>query len=409
MCSARSVNGAGVSLLLTQQRRFACNGVMQLVLVIAVLSGVAVAQGVEVPSTGLATKRLAEVVGGEQHVSQVPDGSAVAVVDHDKWVARIVDAKTGDVTESVHMGKVSAIALLPNNRGYWLGLTDGAVVHVPRGGKERVFKVVDNKLVDGLQCVGGNVAWSSSIANRGGVLDARDGSERFATACPFGGFRLPRMFLSRDARHVVHYAKDPASGGRRMLILRDAMTGKQLGSANSYVSHRKRSHAFGLDGVLTVARKDRAWHLHRLDLVDLQNHVIDDDVRGKHFVDLFISPSAHYLLEGDFEDDGAVLYHLADGGAHKSLLGKKAWPVGFLGAGDWGEELALTSGETSRLGLRAWSTKTGELFAELPCGKGKRITQAGSLLGGKAMWFQWWPAPKGATIGRHLRVVAFGR
>ncbi len=382
---------------------------MQFVLAMALLLGASVAQAVEVPSTGLATRRLAEVIGGEEHVSVAPDGSAVAVVDHDKLVARIVDANTGNVLESAHLGSVAAIALLSHGRGYWLGLTDGSVVHVPKAGDERSFVAIDGKLIDGLQCVAGNVAWSSSKADRGGVLDARNGAERFAIACPFGGYRLPRLFLSRDARHAVHYAKDPARGGCRMLVLRDAMTGKQLGTANSYVSHRNRSHVFGLDSVFTVARKQSAWHLHRLDLVDWQNYVIDDDVRGKHFVDLFLSPSARYLLEGDFEDDGAVLYHLAEGGAHKSVLGKKSLPVGFLGAGKFGEELALTTSDTSRLGLRAWSTKTGELFAALPCGKGKRITQAGSLLGGKAMWFQWWVAAKGTTIVRHLEVVVLGR
>lgn len=367
-------------------------------------------------STGLPTRRIAEVVGGEEHVSVAPDGSAVAVVDHEKKVARIVDAKAGEVSDSVRAGEVAAIALLSGGRGYWLGLTTGKVVHVPSKGEERVFDavpdkhdVIADKLVDGLQCVGGNVAWSSSRADKGGVLDARDGSARFVIDCPFGGYRQPRMFLSRDGRHAVHYAKDPDRGGRRVLVLLDARTGKKLGSASSYVSHRDRSHAFGLDSVFTAARKKRAWHLHSLNLVDFQNHVIDDDVRGGHFVDFFISPSAHYLMEGDFEDDGAVLYHLADGGAHKFVLGKKALPIGFLGAGKWGQELALTTTDTSRLGMRAWSTKTGDLYADIPCGKGKRITQAGSLLGGKAMWFQWWVTAEGRSIERHLEVVTFSR
>ncbi|MFT4514552.1 MAG: hypothetical protein ACI89X_004920 [Planctomycetota bacterium] len=132
MCSVRFVNGAGVTLLLTQAFGIASNGAIQLVLAIAVLAGLAVAQGVEVPSTGLATRRLAEVIGGENHVSEAPDGSSVAVVDHDKKVAWIVDAKTGDIIESTHLGKVSAIALLPKNCGYWLGLTDGTAIHAPR-------------------------------------------------------------------------------------------------------------------------------------------------------------------------------------------------------------------------------------------------------------------------------------
>jgi hypothetical protein len=32
--------------------------------------------------------------------------------------------------------------------------------------------------------------------------------------------------------------------------------------------------------------------------------------RGGHFIDLRVSASGRYLLEGDFEDDGALLYDL---------------------------------------------------------------------------------------------------
>ncbi|MGK0520998.1 MAG: hypothetical protein ACJAUC_003708 [Planctomycetota bacterium] len=53
-----------------------------------------------------------------------------------------------------------------------------------------------------------------------------------------------------DARHAVHYAQHQVSGGRRLLILRDARTGKQLGSAISYVLRRKLSHACRLARVV---------------------------------------------------------------------------------------------------------------------------------------------------------------
>lgn len=356
-----------------------------------------------------AGRKVAAFAGGSKFVATASDGSAVAVVDRKRGVAVILSAEDGAVNESRRFKGVSSIALLPNGRGYWLGLDDGSLVHVPTRGDMRSFEVVPGKRIDGLSLGGGHVAWSSSAADRGGVVDARSGKERFATDAPFGGYRQPRMFLSRDARHVVHYARDSKSGGRRLLLVRDAVTGKQLASANSYVSHRDRSHAFGLDGVFTAARKTKGWHLHRLDLVDLQNHVIDDDLRGKHFVDLSMSPSAHYLLEGDFEDKGAMLYHLADGGAHRSLLGDKVMALGFLGAADYGEELALTTGEVSRKGITVWSTKTSKKIIELPFVRGERVSQVGSMLGGKALWLQRTAAKKDRSIVYHLEIVQFAR
>ena len=99
-----------------------------------------------------------------------------------------------------------------------------------------------------------------------------------------------------------------------------------------------------------------------------------------------------------------VLHHLADAGL-TSWCSARGGCQSVLGAAQFGEELALTSNKTSWLGLRAWSTKTGELFAELPCGTGKRIAQAGSLLGVKATCLQRWVA----ALIRHLEVITFGR
>lgn len=376
---------------------------------LVLLTSIAVGQEASLGRRLAAGRKVATFSGGSRFVTVAPDGSAVAAVDHKRSVAVILAGADGAVTESTHKGAVSSIALLPNGRGYWLGLSDGSLVHVPADGEERVFVLVPGKRLDGLGLSGGHVAWSSSAADRGGVVDARSGKSRFTTDAPFGGYRQPRMFLSRDARHVVHYVRDPQRGGRRLLLVRDVMSGKRLASANSYVSHRDRSHAFGLDGVFTAARKNKAWHLHRLDLVDLENHVIDDDLRGKHFVDLFMSPSAHYMLEGDFEDKGAVLYHLANGGAHRSLLGNRVTPLGFLGAADYGEELAVTTGEVSRKGITVWSTKTSEKIAELPFVRGERFSQVGSMLGGKALWLQRLEYKKNRSIVYHLEIVKFPR
>lgn len=379
-------------------------------LAIPILATAAIGQGPDsLVAKLIAGRQVASFAGGSKSVAVAPDGSAVATVDHKRLVAVILDPAKGTVVETSHQGSVHSIALLPKARGYWLGLRDGSIVHAPSRGEERVFNVVPGKLIDGIAHGGGHVVWSSSAADRGGVLDARDGKPRFVTDVPFGGYRQPRMFLSRDARHVVHYAKDPESGGRRILLVKEAVTGKKIASAMSYVSHRDRSHAFGLDSVFTAARKGNKWQLHRLDLVDLKNWVVDDDLRGKHFVDLIISPSSQYLLEGDFEDDGAVLYHLADGGAHRSKLGNKVLPVGFLGAADHGEELALTTGEVSRRGLTVWSTKTGERLTALPFGNDKRITQVGSMLGGKALWLHWWESGADRKIVYHLEVVRFAK
>lgn len=405
---AGAVNGLTAVCCLRLVRAMRSNGPMHRAIAMSVLMTIAVAQDPSEPAKLLLDGRVvASVVTTENYVSESPDGSAIAVVDYERQVARILDAATGTVADSTHPGEVTAIALLPNGRGYWLGRNDGTVVHVPRTGAERVFRVDAKRSVDGITCVGASVAWSSSAANRGGVIDARNGAERFATQTPFGDARRPRMFLSRDARHAGHYIVDPEQGGRRLLLLRDAMTGKELTRAHGYVSHRDRSHAFGLDCLFTAARTSDKWQLHQLNLVSMKNWVIDDELRGGHFVDLFVAPSTRYLLEGDFEDVGAVLYDLADGGAYKHVLGKRVKPVGFLGGHSRDEDLAITTSDVANEGLYAWSTKTQERVAEWPFAKGKHVRQVGSMLGGKAMWMQWWRAAKDRTIVWHVEIIRF--
>lgn len=351
-------------------------------------------------------RTVATIDGWSGQVATAPDGSAVAVIDHERKAACIFDAKSGKVVPAPRAGEVASIALLPGARGCWLGLHDGSIVHCPRGGEARHFPGVASGMVDGILCVGGQVAWSSSGADYGGVLDARDGSILFGADAPLGGYRKSRMLLTRDGRHVVNLMPSPSRGGRRVAIVRDARSGKEQGTANCYLSKNAGAVAFGVDSIYSAARVGRGWQLQRLDLVTFEREVVDDELRGKHFVDLFLSPSSRYLLEGDFEDSCVVLYRLAPGGAHKQELAKGALPLGFL-ATESGEELAITSNEGSRLGLCAWSTQTGELVATLPVGEGKRVTRVGPLLGGRGMWFSWWSSKSGKAIQRHLECVRF--
>jgi hypothetical protein len=383
-------------------------------LVLAVLS-ISVLQQPQVPSTQRVAARLrdghevAAIVGCGKQVSVAPDGSAVAVVDHRRKLARVVDAATGDVRDAPLAGEVCSVALLPNG-GCWLGLENGSVAHAPADGALRRFDVMQHP-IDGIVCVAGNVAWSSSKAARGGVLDARTGDVRFRAWTPFGGYRERRMFLSRDGRHALHFDRDPSKGGRRLVRVRDANTGEVRGTADSYLCKRAPGIAFGLDRLFTAARvASSKWELRRFDLVTMQSHVVDDDLRGKHFVDLMLSPSARYLLEGDHEERGAMLYDVGGGvtAGRRQLGAKGALPVGFLGDGLVGEELACTTVEGARTGLTVWSTSSGErLAADLPFARAKRVTNVGSLRGGRAMWIASWSAGKDRSIEYGLHVDAF--
>lgn len=380
---------------------------------LAALSLVAFQQA-HVPSPQEVARRLqqgrvvAAVEGCGELVSVAPDGSAVAVVDHERKLARIVDARTGEVRDAPLAGEVFSIALLPKGRGCWLGLENGSVAHASAGGELRRFEVMQDP-IDGLVCVAGNVAWSSSKLARGGVLDARTGEARFGASTPFGGYRERRMFLSRDGRHALHFDREPAQGGRRLVRVRDARTGEVRGTADSYLSKRAPGIAFGLDRLFTAARvASNKWELRRFDLVTMQSHVVDDDLRGRHFVDLMLSPGGRYLLEGDHEDRGAILYDVVRLRGGKQLLGQKGvMPVGFLGDAWCGEELACTTA-SRRAGLSFWSTRTGERIVEgCPCVAGRRIDSVGSLRGGRGMWASSWAVGEGRSIEYTLQVVAF--
>jgi len=364
----------------------------------------------EVAATLQGGRELVAIDGFGELVAVAPDGSAIAVVHHERKLACIIDAATGEMREAPLGGEVFSIALLPNGRGCWLGLEDGSVAHAPTDGELRRFDVVGQP-VDGLLCVGGHVAWSSSKADLGGVLDARDGAVRFQAQVPFGGYRERRMFLSRDGRHALHFARDPEQGGRRVVVVRDVRSGEERGTASSYLSKREPGFALGLDRMFTAARvASSRWELRRFDLVTMKSRVVDADLRGKHFVDLMLSPSTRYLLEGDFEDRGAVLYDVG-GEAPKRTLGQKGMvPVGFLGEAAFGEELVWTTAGPTRLGLTAWSSRTGAVIArDLPFAKGRRITRVGSLLGGRRMWVASWAVRKVRSIEYALQLVAFDK
>jgi len=346
-----------------------------------------------------ACRSLAVVEGVGNCVSVAPDGSRVGVIDHEAAVARVVDAETGEVTALGERGRVRALALGSAGRGWCTGRSDGVVRVRDADGAARDFKVLEGRPIDGVVFNGSLLAWSSSAADRGGVIDLRTDAELLRVEARFGAFRRPRVQLSRDGRHALYLVDDPARGGRPLLSVVDARTGERVATAPTYVSKRDSSVAAGLDRVFTAERVNaHDWHLRRLDLVSLESTVVDEDLRGRHFVDLLLSPDGRHLLEGDQEERGAVLYALTDGGGKRTLGGAGTLPVGFLRSHGRRGELALTT-VAERRGLRAWSVATGELaHASVEALADRRVVFAGSLRGGEGIWALWWKAHRGAVV-----------
>ena len=387
----------------------ACNGAMLTWSLSLCLTVGASPQGEAEWAKRLAAGRpLVTAVGVGTYVDVAPDGWAVAAVDHEAHAARILDTESGEVAMAPHEGEVFAVALASAGRGYWLGLANGSIVYVGSDG-ERTFAVLDGRPIDGLERRGPLLAWSSAKADRGGVVDAHTGAAKFAVDAELGGYRRPRVRLSPDARQAIYYEGHPQQGGRRLLVVVDAQTGERMATASAYLSHRDCSHACGLAGIFSASRvASGRWQLQRLDRVTLASSVVDDNMRGGHFVDLMLSPNERFLLEGDHEEGGCAVYDLVGDRARRMLGDKGVLPVGFLAATGEHEELALTTSAGER-GLAAWSAVSGEAVAwDLPFAEGKRVLGAGSLRDGRAVWLLYRQRVGGESVV-HLEVVAVRR
>ena len=346
---------------------------------------------------------IADVIGGNV-IAVAPDGSRLATVDQDRQVAWIIDAETGKARKAPNRGSVQSVAV-DSNGNTWLGLASGKIAHVDSDGAERQFEVSEHA-IDGLSAVGGFVAWSSSGADRAGAIEARSGTALWDTKAALGGYREPRIFPSRDGRVVFVRTTSRRKGGRRVIEIHEARTGKEIGQIESYLSKRSQTMPRSLDSLFVAQREHgNSFRLVRLGLTDLNESVIDGELRGKHFVDLIASPRRRALAEGDFEDRGTVLYDLSDQTVRKHSIGTEGvMPVGFAQIA--GNECLLTTAGPKRTGLSMWSITDGRPVAEdLEWARGKRIVSAGSALRGQRIWMQWWRASDGPSIEYHLELI----
>lgn len=355
------------------------------------------------PTTVHEATSIADVIGCKV-LAIAPDGSRLATVDQKRQTAWILDSESGNATEAPHAGAVQSVAV-DSNGITWLGLDSGAVIKLgPRGAEQR-FDASEHP-VDGLSTIGGVVAWSASTGDVAGSLDARSGERLWSTETRLGGYRQPRVFLSRDGRLAFVRAPSRRLGGRIVIRLLDSRTGKQIDEIEGYGSHRDEHMPLGLGTLFVAQRADsHAFRLVQRNLLDQTDREIDSELRGKHFVDLIASPRAPLMAEGDFEDRGAVLYDLSGANVRKLPIGAKgAMPVGFAEIN--GRECLLTTTGPTRTGLTAWSIATGEAVAvDLEAARGKRVVRAGSALRGRRLWIQWWRSVGKRSIEHHLELL----
>lgn len=363
------------------------------------------------PVSRFADARVVGVLDGiREHLTRAPDGLRVGAV-LSAGGARILDARSGAVSDP-HAGQaVQSLALGAGADGdIWMGLADGSIVHRSNGAETRWTMDAGGPL-DGLVLGGDKLGWSQSKEARGGVLDAASGVEVLRwdklTGGSFGGYRTPRVFLTDSGRYAVVHHKSGGEAGRwGNLEVYDTRTRARLISADPYICHAGPGFALADDFLLHGRRAgSHDWRVERVAFEPAERSTIDDDARGGHFIDLRVSPSGRAALEGDFEDDGAVLYDLTGARPRRVLGGDGVLPVGFQRFAG-GREVALTTAAT-RAGLAVWSLDGELLVPSVKALAGKRVTGAGPLLDGAAVWVTWWDSDgPGTAVVYHVTVLA---
>lgn len=335
-----------------------------------------------------------------QQISISPNGAVAAIVSNATAIR--IDPRTQTAEELAERGKVASVAL--GDDSYTLGLRDGRIVHVDANGERREFDVGRSRNVIGLQRHGDLLAWWTT-ESRANVLDLKTGAQRFEPPLEVSvHFQYPAVRFAADGRFLCLHDRSnrpEAAAYVRVLETKDA---SEVARLPCYATN---GDAFVLAGsrVVHAQRLDaKTWNLVAFDLDTREPKVIDADLRGGHFVDLFASPSGRFVVEGDFEEKGIARYGF---GEQETARVEFEPELGAVGCGslrvgsdlvevlfaqprhDRGQLIAIRLDDLTRVEARL--PRTGEPGLDL----------CGTFVGGLGMWHCDW-AGAGPTRTRRM-------
>ena len=339
-----------------------------------------------------------------QQISVQPNDAFAAIVSNATAIR--MDPRTQKAEELAERGNVASVAL--GDDSYTLGLRDGRILHVDQNGTPTEFVVRKGRTILGVQRHGDLIAWWA-VDSTANVLDLRTGAQRFDPPLEVSiHFQYPAVRFATDGRFLClrdRSNRPEAAAFVRVLETKDA---SEIARLPCYASH---GDDFVIAGsrVVHAQRLDaKTWNLLAFDLDAREPRVLDAELRGGHFVDLFASPSGRFVVEGDFEEKGLARYGFADKEAARVEFEEdlRAVGCGFLRVG--GEPVEVVFAQSRR--------ERGELIAvrlddlsrvdcRLPRSGEPGLDVAGTFAGGLGMWHCDW-AGAGATRTRRMHFFA---
>jgi hypothetical protein len=217
----------------------------------------------------------------------------------------------------------------------------------------------------------------------------------------------PAVRFAADGRFLCLRAKSDrpeAAGCVRVLASMDAT---EVARLPCYAS---RGDDFVLAGsrIVHAQRLDaRTWNLLAFDLGSRVATVLDPDLRGGHFVDLWAAPSGRFVVEGDFEEQGLARYGFTANEGARAEFGPELSAVGCGSLRVDGESVdvlfALSRRDRGELVAVRLSDLT-RLDRSLPRSEELGVDEVGTFAGGLGMWHCGWV---GAGTSRTRRVQFF--
>lgn len=243
-----------------------------------------------------------------QQISISPNGAVAAIVSNATAIR--MDPRTQKAEELAEGGEVASVAL--GYDSYTLGLRDGRIVHFDANGTRHEYDVGRTRTVLGLQRHGDLLAWWTT-ESRANVLDLKTGAQRFDPPLEVSvHMQYPAVRFAADGKFLCLRERSNRPEASSYVRVLDCKDGAEVARLPCYSTN---GDDFVLAGsrVVHAQRLDtKTWNLLAFDLDARESKVLDADLRGGHFVDLFASPSGRFVVEGDFEEKGIARYGFAD-------------------------------------------------------------------------------------------------